>query len=207
MEFRTPYSRGNKLRRLVWSFVWTFLARPFPRSMAMGWKRALLRLFGARIASTAAVYANVKVFQPWLLTMDDYACMADGVDCYNAAPVHIGRNAAVSQRAFLCTAGHDITDPHHHQTEAPIVIEDRAWVCAEVFIGQGVTVGEGAVCAARAVVIKNVEPWTVVGGNPAKFIKMRKLTDRFGGVSEHNISFIAELVKATPFETEERRAA
>ena len=107
--------------------------------------------------------------------MDDYACLAEGVDCYNAAPVRIGRNATVSQRAFLCTAGHDISDPHHHQTDASIVIEDRAWVCAEAFIGQGVTVGAGAVCAARAVVVKDVESWTVVGGNPAKFIKKREL--------------------------------
>ena len=55
------------------------------------------------------------------------------------------------------------------------MIGDRAWVCAEVFVGQGATVGEGAVCAARAVVIKDVEPWTMVGGNPAKFIKKRKI--------------------------------
>ena len=175
MEFKTPYSKSNKLRRLIWSVIWTCFARPFPRSTAMGWKRTLLRAFGAKIAPTAVVYATTKVFQPWLLTMDDYACLAEGVDCYNAAPIYIGRNATVSQRVFLCTAGHDITDPHHHQTDAPIVIENLAWICAEVFIGQGVTVGEGAVCAARAVVIKDVEPWTVVGGNPAKFIKKREL--------------------------------
>lgn len=175
MEFKTPYSTANKLRRLLWSVVWTVFARPFPRAMAMPWKRFLLRMFGARIAPTAVVYATARVFQPWLLAMDDYACLAEGVDCYNAAPVHIGRNATVSQRAFICTAGHDITDPHHRQTSAPVDIQDRAWVCAEAFVGQGVTVGTGAVCAARSVVIKNVEPWTVVGGNPAKFIKKRSL--------------------------------
>lgn len=107
--------------------------------------------------------------------MDDYPCLAEGVDCYNTVPIRIGRNATVSQRAFLCTSGHDITDSRYHQTNASIVIEDRAWVCAEAFVGQGVTVGEGAVCAARAVVIKDVESWTVVGGNPAKFIKKRML--------------------------------
>lgn len=181
MGFKTPYSKRNKLRRLIWSMVWTCLARPFPRSVAMGWKRMLLRAFGAKIAPTAVVYATTKVFQPWLLTMDDYACLAEGVDCYNAAPIHIGRNATVSQRAFLCTSGHDITDPHHHQTDASIVIEDRAWVCAEAFVGQGVTIGEGAVCAARAVVVKDVGPWTVVGGNPAKFMKKRMLINVSGG--------------------------
>lgn len=177
IEFQTPYTTANKLRRLLWGITWACFARPIPKSMAMPWKRWLLRLFGAKIADTAAVYSTARVFQPWLLTMDDYACLAEGVDCYNTAPVHIGRNDTVSQRAFLCTAGHDITDPHHHQTEAPIVIADRAWVAAEAFVGQGVTVGEGAVCAARAVVVRNVEPWTVVGGNPAKFIKKRVLRD------------------------------
>lgn len=131
--------------------------------------------FWAKIASTAAVYAIAKVFQSWLLAMDDYPCLAEGVDCYNTVPIRIGRNATVSQRAFLCTSGHDITDSRYHQTNASIVIEDRAWVCAEAFVGQGVTAGEGAVCAARAVVIKDVESWTVVGGNPAKFIKKRML--------------------------------
>ena len=48
-------------------------------------------------------------------------------------------------------------------------------------MGQGVTVGEGAVVCPRAVVVKNVEPWTVVGGNPAKYIKMRKIKDLIGG--------------------------
>lgn len=163
------------MRRLIWNVAWACFARPFPRSMVMGWKRTLLRAFGAKIAPTAVVYATAKVFQPWLLTMDDYACLAEGVDCYNAAPIRIGYNATVSQRVFLCTAGHDITDPHHHQTDAPIVIKDRAWVCAEAFIGQGVTIGEGAVVGARACVFKNVEPWTVVGGNPAKFIKRREI--------------------------------
>ncbi|MBV3314835.1 putative colanic acid biosynthesis acetyltransferase [Bacteroides ovatus] len=171
MGFKTLYSKRNKFRRLIWSMVWTCLARPFPRSMAMGWKRMLLRAFWAKIASTAAVYAIAKVFQSWLLAMDDYPCLAEGVDCYNTVPIRIGRNATVSQRAFLCTSGHDITDSRYHQANASIVIEDRAWVCAEAFVGQGVTVGEGAVCAARAVVIKDVESWTVVGGESGKVYK------------------------------------
>ena len=51
------------------------------------------------------------------------------------------------------------------------MIEDRAWVCAEAFVGQGVTAGEGAVCAARAVVIKDVESWTLVVVESGKVYK------------------------------------
>lgn len=173
MDFHTPYSRCNKAKRLLWTIVWTLLARPFPKSMLSGWKRWLLRLFGAKISNTAVVYSSATVFMPWNLVMDDHACLADGVDCYNAAPIHIGINATVSQRAYLCTASHDISDPHHHQIQRPITIADRAWVCAEAFVGPGVTVGEGAVVGARACAYKDVEAWTVVGGNPAKFIKKR----------------------------------
>lgn len=177
MNFKTPYSRRDKLKRLIWAVVWGVFARPLPKSAGRRWKIFILRMFGAKVAWTANVYSSATIFKPWLLEMKDYACLASGVDCYNAAPITLGAYAVVSQRAFLCAAGHDITDPDHHQTEAPITIEDRAWVCAEAFVGQGVTVGQGAVVCPRAVAVKNVEPWAVVGGNPAKFIKMRRIEE------------------------------
>lgn len=177
IRFASPYNTANRIRRMIWNVCWTVLARPFPKSTFMPWKRLLLRLFGAKVASTANVYASAKIFMPWKLEMKAYACIASGVDCYNAAPVTIGVNATVSQRCFLCTASHNISSPRHEQTERPIIIQDKAWVAAEAFIGPGVTVGEGAVVGARAAVFKDVEPWTVVGGNPAKFLKDRVIRD------------------------------
>lgn len=175
MNFTSPYSTTNRIRRMIWSICWTILARPFPKSTFMFWKRFLLRLFGAKIAKTANIYTSAKVFMPWNLEMKDHACLASGVDCYNAAPIIIGVDATVSQRAYLCTASHNISSSRHEQIEKPIIIKDRAWVAAEAFVGPGVTIGEGAVVGARAAVFKDVEPWTVVGGNPAQFIKKRIL--------------------------------
>ena len=174
-RFITPYSTSNKIRRMLWNICWTLLARPFPRSMFMPWKRFLLRLFGAKISDTVNVYASATIFMPWNLEMKEYACIGPEVDCYNAAPIVIGNNAVVSQRTYLCTASHDISLASHPQIEKPIIIGDRAWVAAEAFIGPGVTVGEGAVVGARAAVFKNVEPWTVVGGNPARVINTRTI--------------------------------
>jgi putative colanic acid biosynthesis acetyltransferase WcaF len=91
--------------------------------------------------------------------------------------IRLGRNATVSQYAYLCTGTHDISDPHMKLVTAPIIIGDSAWVCADTFIAPGVTLGEGAVAGARSSVYKDVEPWTVVGGNPAKFIKKRVLRE------------------------------
>tara|TARA_B110001469_G_C9645049_1_gene325671 strand:+ start:473 stop:676 length:204 start_codon:yes stop_codon:yes gene_type:complete len=58
---------------------------------------------------------------------------------------------------------------------SPIVIKEHAWVCAEAFVGAGITIAEGAVVGARAVVTKNVAPWSIVAGNPAKLIKQREI--------------------------------
>ena len=105
--------------------------------------------------------------------MDEYSCLDENVICYNVAPIHIGAQSTVSQGAFLCTASHDITDKKNPLITAPIVIESQAWVAADAYVGMGVTIGEGAVVGARAAVFKDVEPWTVVGGNPAHLLKER----------------------------------
>lgn len=170
-------SRKHQVIRLIWSIVWYLCARWLPRSIGSGWKRFLLRCFGAKIHPTAIVYSSAKVYYPANLTMDEYACIASNVDCYNVATVHIGRFATVSQGAFLCTASHDITSRNHELITAPICIEDQAWIGAGAFVGMNVIVHEGAVVGARAAVFKSVDPWTVVGGNPAKFIKKRIIRD------------------------------
>lgn len=174
-QYHNVLGRRHQLVRLLWTVVWNIFARPLPRSVGSGWKRWLLRLFGAKIASTAIVYSSAKVYYPANLVMDDYSCLASDVDCYNVAPIHIGADATVSQGAYLCTASHDITDPLNPLITAPIIIEDQAWVAAGAFVGMGLTIGQGAVVGARAAVFKDVEPWTIVGGNPAKFIKKRIL--------------------------------
>lgn len=181
MTEATPYvnhlGRRHQLVRLLWTATWTVCARWLPRSLASGWKRMLLRAFGVKIAPEAVVYSSARIYYPANLVMEEYACLASDVDCYNVAPIHIGRFATVSQGAFLCTASHDINSSRHELTTSPITIAAQAWVGAEAFVGMGVTVGEGAVVGARGVVFKDVEAWTVVDGNPAKFIKKRVIKE------------------------------
>lgn len=172
-KYHNALSRKNQIIRMLWTIVWGLFARPLPRSIGSGWKRFLLRLFGAKIDSTAVVYSSANVYYPANLIMERYACLASDVDCYNVAPIRIGSNSTVSQGTYLCTASHDITNPLNPLITASIVVEDQAWIAAGAFVGMGVTIGQGAVVGARAAVFKNVEPWTVVGGNPAKFIKKR----------------------------------
>jgi len=136
----------------------------------------LLRLFGASIGEGCKVAPTCFVWAPWNLEMGTYACLGDGVDCYSVAKIILGDYSTVSQRSFLCTATHDINTLKRELVSKPITIEGHAWVGAEAFVGSGVYIGEGAVVGARAVVVGDVNEWTVVAGNPAKFIKKRRIT-------------------------------
>lgn len=106
--------------------------------------------------------------------MGAFSCLAEDVACYSVAKVKIGKRATVSQYSFLCSASHDYRDRTMPLVAAPITIGDDAWVTAGVFVGPGVTIGNGAVAGARAVVIDDVDPWTVVAGNPARYVKDRE---------------------------------
>lgn len=174
-KYQNTLSLKHQIVRFIWGIVWGLFARPLPRSLGLGWKRALLRLFGAKIHPTAVIYSSAKVYFPQNLIMDAYSCLASDVDCYNVDIIHIGANTTISQGAFLCTASHDISNPLNPLITAPIIIEDQAWVAADAFVSMGVTIGQGAVVGARAAVFKDVEPWNIVGGNPAKVIKKRIL--------------------------------
>jgi len=171
----SPFSFGNKVARVFWWFVWLLLFRPSPRQLH-GWRRFLLKLFGARLGKKVDLYPSCQIAMPWKLDMGDFSCLGDYVICYNIGGVRIGANSTISQFSHLCSSSHDFTKPNMPQTFAQVVVKDQVWVCADVFVGPGVTIGQGSVVGARACVVKDVAPWTVVGGNPARFIKKRELS-------------------------------
>ena len=172
-QARSPHSTANKVGRVLWAIAWALLFRPSPR-LCYGWRRMLLRLFGARIGRGVRVDNTVRIWAPWNLRICDYSAIGHSVDCYCLAPITIGRHSIVSQYCFLCTGSHDYTQPHFPVCSAPIEIGDGVWVAADVFVGPGVTIGDGAVVGARSSVFKAVKPGTVVAGNPARFIRQRQ---------------------------------
>ncbi len=177
-KYRNRLSLGSKLARLIWDIVWLVLFRPTPSWCLDGWRKGLLCLFGARIGKGCRIASSCKVWAPWNLEMGSYVCLANNVDCYCVAPITLGSKVTISQYSILCSASHDITSLHRPLIQAPITIGDHVWVCAGAFVGPGVGIGEGAVAGARAVVFKDVDPWTVVAGNPACFVKKREIKEQ-----------------------------
>lgn len=114
---------------------------------------------------------------PWRVSIGAYSSIGEGAWVYAKDTITIGCNVCVGNDAKLLTGTHDIASKHFDFVSKPIVIEDNAWIATGAIILPGVTIGEGAVVAAGSVVTKDVAPWIVVGGNPAKFIKKREIKD------------------------------
>ena len=163
---------GNKLWRLLWQAAWLLLFRPSPWFWHLP-RRLLLRLFGARVGRGVQVMPSVRIWAPWNLALGDWATVSHGVDLYCVDRIAIGAHATVSQRAFLCTASHAIDHPSMPLITAPVNVGDGAWVCAEVYVHPGVTIGTDAVAGVRAVVMHDVPARQVVGGNPARILRTR----------------------------------
>jgi putative colanic acid biosynthesis acetyltransferase WcaF len=168
-----PYSNTEYLGRVLWMFAQPFF-RWSPRPL-FGWRRLLLRCFGARVAAGANVYPSVRIEIPWNLELGEGAAIGDRAWIYNLGPVRIGARATVSHNAHLCAGSHDYRDPALPLLRLPIVVGAEAWICAQAFVAPGSVIGEGAVVGAGAVASGDIEAWTVVAGNPARFVKRREL--------------------------------
>jgi putative colanic acid biosynthesis acetyltransferase WcaF len=165
------WTRKALAGRLLWTCCGPFF-RWSPR-LCWGWRCVLLRLFGAKVGKQVHIHPSVRVFIPWNLEIGDWSSVGFDALIYNLGPVKIGSKVTISQRAHLCAGSHDFRDPAMPLTKPPIQIGNEAWICADAFVGPGVTVGPRAVVAARAVAVKDVAEGEIVGGNPAKRISTR----------------------------------
>ena len=156
-----------------------------PVFVPYGLKSRVLRAFGAQIGKNVVIKPGIHVKYPWHLTVGDNAWLGERAWIDNFVRVAIGANACVSQGAYLCTGNHDWADPGMGLVVKPIIIAEGAWVGAFARIAPGVTVGEGAIVALGAVLLKDAEPRGVYVGNPAQKVRERTIRDTPGPATLH----------------------
>ena len=165
------WSRKVIAGRVLWDLAHPLFAFS-PRPM-WAWRRGLLRLFGAQIGRRAQIYPTARISIPWNLSIGHDSAIGDHAIVYALGPITIGTRTTISQGAHLCAGTHDYRDPTMPLIKPTITIGDDAWICADAFVGPGVTVGPCTIVGARAVVVKNVAANLIVAGNPARVVKPR----------------------------------
>ncbi len=173
-SFRMPAGFRGRCAVFVqlWWIVDATLFRLSPQCL-YGWRRFLLRLFGARIGQGVAIRATAQVTYPWKLKVGDHCWIGDNTALYNLGQITIGNNVALSHRTYLCTGMHDYTDPSFPICASQITIGNEVWLANDVFVGPGVTIGSGTVVGARSTVLRNLPEMMLCAGNPAQVIRPR----------------------------------
>ena len=172
--FRLPPNfRGRSgLTVQLWWLVQATLFRLSPQVM-YGFRRWLLRLFGARIGKGVIIRPSVTIPYPWKLQIGDYSWIGDNAVLYSFADIAIGDNVVISQKSYLCAGTHDYRARGFDIQALPIKIEDEAWLAADVFVAPGVIVGRGAVVGSRSSVFGDLPAMMVCVGSPARPVHAR----------------------------------
>lgn len=172
----SPWTTREKIGRTLWSWTQGTIFRFSPRP-AYGFRNMLLRLFGASIHPKARIRPSVRIEVPWNLAVGANTSIGDHAIIYCLGPITLGDRVSISQYAHLCAGTHDFTQPEMPLLRPPIVIEDDAWIAADVFVGPGVRVGAGSVVGARSSVFSDLPGGQICIGNPARAIRPRPNAD------------------------------
>jgi putative colanic acid biosynthesis acetyltransferase WcaF len=175
-SYKTPKGFRGKSAITVqlWWIVQATLFRASPQ-VFYGWRRFLLRCFGAEIGKGVIIRPSTQITYPWKVTIGDYSWIGDDVVLYSLGEIIIGKNTVISQKSYICTGTHDYSKIDFPILAKRIVIGDECWLATDVFVSPGVTINNGAVVGARSTVIKDLESNSVYVGSPVRFIKKRKI--------------------------------
>ena len=172
----SPWTTRQKIGRVLWWFVQATAWR-WSWHTWYGYRRFILRRFGATVHPTARLRPSVRIECPWNLTLGPNSVVGDRANLYALGPITLGARVTASQQSHLCAGTHDFNQPDMPLIRPPITIEDDAWIAADAFVGPGVTVGQGAILGARGCAFKDLDPQTIYGGNPANAIGTRTAAD------------------------------
>lgn len=173
-RFRLPHNfRGRSAIAVqLWWFVQATFFQCSPQ-FAYGFRRWILRCFGAKVGSGVIIRPSATITYPWKLSIGNFSWIGDDVVLYSLGEIIIGDNVVVSQRSYICTGDHDYTKPDFPIRSRTITIGSEAWVAADVFIAPGVSIGEGSIIGARSSVFSDMPAGWLCMGYPCKAVKPR----------------------------------
>jgi acetyltransferase-like isoleucine patch superfamily enzyme len=131
------------------------------------------RIFRLTLGQESVIYNSCELRDPHRIKIGDFTSIGDHCILDGRGGLTIGKSVNFSTGAWVWTMEHKVNDPNFAGDAAPVVIEDYAWISCRAVVLPGVHIGKGAVVAAGAVVTKDVEPYAIVGGVPAKKIGER----------------------------------
>ncbi|MFN4144380.1 MAG: WcaF family extracellular polysaccharide biosynthesis acetyltransferase [Runella sp.] len=167
------YKRPPLWKNILWIVASWALVRP--TLVPVGFKCRVLRFFGAKVGKGVMIKPNVNIKYPWLLNIGDYVWIGEGVWIDNLAQVTLASHVCLSQGAMLLTGNHDYTVPTFDLKVGEIHLEEGVWIGAKSVVCPGVRGFSHAVLAVGSVATKHLAPYGIYQGNPAQWVRERKL--------------------------------
>lgn len=167
----------RKLRRWWLNGIWSDL-RLYMLTMIGYFPSHAVRNFfyrsaGIRLARTSSIHWRARFFNPQTLCVGEHTTIGNDGFFDARDGITIGASVNIAAEVRIYTREHDIDDPYFGEKGGPVVIEDFVYIGTRVTILPGIRIGRGAVVASGAVVTKDVPPYMLVGGVPARVIRER----------------------------------
>jgi len=138
-------------------------------------RRMFYRLSGVKIGKGSAIHMGARFYNPANIEIGEDSIIGEGAVLDGRDRIRIGNHVDMATGVMIYNAQHDINDPTFKAVNAPVFIEDYVFIGPRAIILPGVTIKKGAVVGAGAVVTKDVEEGSIVGGVPAKHIGDRNI--------------------------------
>lgn len=170
------YKSAPRFKVAIWYLVNYFIfdsVVPWPYVI----KLSLLRLFGATIGKGLVIKPKVRIKYPWRLTVGQNCWIGESVWIDNLADVYIGNNVCVSQGAMLLTGNHDYSLSNFPYRLGKIILEDGVWIGAQSVVCPGVVCKSHSILTVNSVANKPLEAWSIYSGNPAVYVRERRMID------------------------------
>lgn len=172
--YSSPWPKKEAIMIRIWEVVWTLFVRWLPKPFYR-WHIFLLKLFGAHIGGHPFIAPTARIYAPWLLTVGDRSCIATRSEIYNLGPVIIKERVTIAQYAYICNGSHDLSDNKLPLVVGDVVIDNDVFIGARAIILPGLHLCRYSVVGAGAVLTQNTTDFGIYAGNPARFIKERKI--------------------------------